>query len=319
MKGGGQQTPPGREPAERKYVVHRPPLDAALGPYRFEAEYWGEIPASEWSTETHAHAAFLELHYVAAGEAVLEGGGRPERLRAGTILFTFPGEVHRLASARGVPTRMHFAAYRISLDPAGGAGAEPGDGLAQLVRRFLAARGRIATDPPGRPAGALLEAVRTELTATPPGWREAAAGLGRALLVTAIRLLAPGPAPAVTPPDAAWHDADARGDGPGRLAERAVMFLETHFREDPSIGAVARHLGVSVRTVQRLLFREGIRYRVLVQRARLEAARHLLTATDLPVKRICQSVGFARDAYFSEAFRRAYGMPPLKYRALRRV
>lgn len=51
-----------------------------------------------------------------------------------------------------------------------------------------------------------------------------------------------------------------------------------------------------------------------MQKVRLRVAARLLVTTDLPVKVVAQSVGYAGPAPFSRAFRAAYGADPLAYR-----
>ena len=51
-----------------------------------------------------------------------------------------------------------------------------------------------------------------------------------------------------------------------------------------------------------------------VQKVRLRIAARLLLNTDLPLKVIAQSVGYAGGAAFSRAFRAAYGADPTSYR-----
>ena len=53
-----------------------------------------------------------------------------------------------------------------------------------------------------------------------------------------------------------------------------------------------------------------------VQKVRLRVAARLLATTDLPVKIIAQSVGYAGPTPFSRAFRGVYGADPLTYRSL---
>lgn len=53
-----------------------------------------------------------------------------------------------------------------------------------------------------------------------------------------------------------------------------------------------------------------------VQKVRLRTAARLLATTDLPVKVIAQSVGYAGPAPFSRAFRGVYGADPTAYRGL---
>jgi AraC-like DNA-binding protein len=51
-----------------------------------------------------------------------------------------------------------------------------------------------------------------------------------------------------------------------------------------------------------------------VQKTRLHRAAQLLAFTELPVKVIAVSMGFASRSHFSRAFRRAYGSDPTTYR-----
>lgn len=54
-----------------------------------------------------------------------------------------------------------------------------------------------------------------------------------------------------------------------------------------------------------------------LQVTRLRNAARLLTISDLPVKAIAASVGYASRSHFSRAFRAAFGVDPSKYRARR--
>jgi AraC family transcriptional regulator, activator of mtrCDE len=51
-----------------------------------------------------------------------------------------------------------------------------------------------------------------------------------------------------------------------------------------------------------------------VQKCRLHHAARMLATTDLPVKVIAASMGYASRSHFSRAFRAAYGMDPTKFR-----
>lgn len=52
-----------------------------------------------------------------------------------------------------------------------------------------------------------------------------------------------------------------------------------------------------------------------VQNVRLRLGAHLLQTTDLPVKVIASSVGYANRSYFTRAFRVAHGLDPRAFRA----
>lgn len=51
-----------------------------------------------------------------------------------------------------------------------------------------------------------------------------------------------------------------------------------------------------------------------VQTVRMRTAAQLLTMTDLPIKTIASSIGYASRSYFSRAFRAYYGLDPRSYR-----
>jgi AraC family transcriptional regulator, activator of mtrCDE len=54
-----------------------------------------------------------------------------------------------------------------------------------------------------------------------------------------------------------------------------------------------------------------------VQRVRLWHAATLLSTTDLSVKVVAASVGYASRSHFSRSFRAAYGVDPRTYRQIR--
>ena len=51
-----------------------------------------------------------------------------------------------------------------------------------------------------------------------------------------------------------------------------------------------------------------------VLKVRLRLAAQLLTTTDLPVKVVANTIGYASRSYFSRAFRATYGLEPRRYR-----
>jgi AraC-like DNA-binding protein len=80
------------------------------------------------------------------------------------------------------------------------------------------------------------------------------------------------------------------------------------------IETVAKKLNVSVRTLQRELNRDGLRFRDVVQQARFEQAVRLVAETQLPLDDIATQMGYSDPSNFTRAFRNAAGMPPSAYR-----
>jgi len=82
----------------------------------------------------------------------------------------------------------------------------------------------------------------------------------------------------------------------------------------PSIEAVARLLGFSPRTFQRLLNEAGVSYSDLVDRCRCKAACESLEQTRKPIHDIAAVLGYSDPSSFARAFRRWTGQTPRAYR-----
>jgi AraC-like DNA-binding protein len=83
---------------------------------------------------------------------------------------------------------------------------------------------------------------------------------------------------------------------------------------DNSIGAVARQLGVSARTLQRRLTSEGVSFQALVDDARKAAAERYLSDSNLALGEVAYLVGYSEPAPFHRAFKRWFGITPDAYR-----
>ncbi len=82
----------------------------------------------------------------------------------------------------------------------------------------------------------------------------------------------------------------------------------------PTIQVTAEAVGLSVRTLQRRLSREGENYHHLADAARLETGMRLLRDTDAKLIDIAWELGYSDPANFTRAFRRWTGMPPRAFR-----
>lgn len=85
----------------------------------------------------------------------------------------------------------------------------------------------------------------------------------------------------------------------------------------PSVAAAAEIVGLSTRTLQRCLNREGTTYKDVVARVRYETAVELLEEPDAQVTEIAFHVGYEHLPDFTRAFRRWAGVTPSEYRRLR--
>lgn len=96
---------------------------------------------------------------------------------------------------------------------------------------------------------------------------------------------------------------------------KALRFMWNHVTQDLSVDQIARHVGVSRRTLEVAFQRDlGRGINAEFQRRRMEKGRDLLLQTDWRIAQIAEFLGFNGLKYFSKAFRAAYGASPVQYR-----
>ncbi|MEQ1438780.1 AraC family transcriptional regulator ligand-binding domain-containing protein [Fontimonas sp. SYSU GA230001] len=104
----------------------------------------------------------------------------------------------------------------------------------------------------------------------------------------------------------------------GKVSDWVRMMLRESGEGLPSQVELARTLNLSVRTLDRYLGREGVRFRELANEVRHERARALLEAGELGVTQIAHELGYADAANFARAFRKRAGLSPSEYRRQQR-
>jgi AraC-like DNA-binding protein len=95
--------------------------------------------------------------------------------------------------------------------------------------------------------------------------------------------------------------------------------LEAALRHMPAadLGRIARHLGLSKRTLQRALAREGVVFLALRTRIRLERAETLLAEPFNKVSAVAWDIGFCSTGHFIHWFRCHRGVTPGAWRTAR--
>ena len=111
----------------------------------------------------------------------------------------------------------------------------------------------------------------------------------------------------------------ASGRGYGLVAERAREFVRVHACEGIGVADVARHLGVSRRTMEKRV-REAMGQSVLdmIQKVRLAEVCRLLETTDMTVSDVTLQAGYQLTANLSVLFKKVYGVTMRQYRAQHR-
>ena len=82
----------------------------------------------------------------------------------------------------------------------------------------------------------------------------------------------------------------------------------------PTLTTVAQQLGVSPRTLQRILADNKLTHSQLVNQARLNKACQLLAKQDMGIRDIARETGFATPSGFSRAFQAWTGTSPRSFR-----
>ena len=104
------------------------------------------------------------------------------------------------------------------------------------------------------------------------------------------------------------------------VLRESVQLLTERLDNPPSINQLAQLIGVSRATLDRIFLRElGRPPHAELLRRRLAKARELLRDTDLPAAEISTRCGFCNPGWFSAAFAKAEGLPPLKWRTASRI
>lgn len=100
----------------------------------------------------------------------------------------------------------------------------------------------------------------------------------------------------------------------------AVRYIRSHAGDGIDVGDVLPVAGMS-RTHFERRFKHalGESPHRMIQTARLERVRQLLTETDLPIARIADLSGFQSPSYLSAVFRREQGETPFEFRRKRRA
>ncbi len=95
----------------------------------------------------------------------------------------------------------------------------------------------------------------------------------------------------------------------------AQQWLYEHFADPLNFAEVARHLGMSQRTLnRRFKSATGMSPGRFVQQLRLEQARELLRDSNLPIAEVAVAVGYQDIGYFSTLFREHMAQSPTAYR-----
>lgn len=97
--------------------------------------------------------------------------------------------------------------------------------------------------------------------------------------------------------------------------EKAVRFIEEHYREDLKIAEIAGECGLSESHFRRV-FAESTNMKPVeyINMVRIDHAAELLVTTDDPIEKIAEMSGYHNTAGFIRNFKEMKGMTPLRWR-----
>jgi AraC family transcriptional activator of pobA len=247
-----------------------------------------------WEIQPHRHERFLQILYIHAGggEALLEE--RREALRSGSLVMVPPQHIHGFVfrpDTDGIVVTMTDSHLRTLL-------AGVPDTLALFERPL---------HEPVRRDGALADALglfRGEMESV-SAWRGAALSALLTVVLIGIARLADASVPAA-----------ARSNSrPARHFQQFQQLLESGYREQREIGDYADDIGITATQLNRICRQMAGQSALQMIHARVLAqAQRDLLFSDLEVKHIALSLGFADAAYFSRFFAKQVGQTPTGFR-----
>jgi LacI family transcriptional regulator len=96
---------------------------------------------------------------------------------------------------------------------------------------------------------------------------------------------------------------------------RAIQYIRDHACDGIQVNDVLRHVAMSRRMLEtRFLMATGKTPHEMIALTRLMRVKELLHQTDLSIDAIAERAGFEHPEYMSVAFRKAFGLPPGRYR-----
>jgi LacI family transcriptional regulator len=99
------------------------------------------------------------------------------------------------------------------------------------------------------------------------------------------------------------------------IVAKAIQFIRAHACDGIQVTNVLQHVAMSRRMLEtRFTEATGKTPHEMISDARLARVKELLQQTELNIEAIAKRAGFEHPEYMSVAFRKAFGVPPGRYR-----
>lgn len=100
----------------------------------------------------------------------------------------------------------------------------------------------------------------------------------------------------------------------GKVLQQIVLDELVERRRVPQLAEIADSLGMSVRSLSRLLSSRNVSFRSIVSEARRSRAIELIAESDLPIAEVSSQLGYAEPSAFVRAFNKWYDISPGQWR-----
>ncbi len=229
------------------------------------------------------------LHYVSRGEGSVRTGRRVYRLGRGDAFLYPPGVRMNYTADENDPWHYLWVGFR----------GIHGDEL-------ITPLGVTATNPVlHMPYSREIETTLREMIATLKNRNTGSSLIVTGLLYRLLGLLE----------QACAHDRPVRTTA-ADLVREARMFVQQNFQREIDVADVVRHIGIDRSHFSRVFRRsEGISLREFLIRTRMDRARRLIEETDLPMRAVAASVGYAAYPSFERRYRSHFGCAPSETRS----
>lgn len=95
----------------------------------------------------------------------------------------------------------------------------------------------------------------------------------------------------------------------------AIVYMEEHYKEQPTLEQVAQHAGFSTGYFSRLFHAQlGMPYNTYMNNIQIRHVQILLSTTDMSIMEIAHETGYCHGEYLSAQFKKKTGMTPSQYR-----
>ena len=103
-------------------------------------------------------------------------------------------------------------------------------------------------------------------------------------------------------------------DSKNKYVEKAIDYIENHYKEDLSVGVTAEHIGISEGHLSRIFKKEtNYTFVTYLTNYRIHTAMGLLRDCGFKVYEVADMVGYNDITYFSTLFKRMVGISPSEY------